>query len=264
MRFPSRAELCLVCTPSPETGLEPEGERMPAVQHLLLFARPLAARVRSVRRPFRPSAGQGAYRLPHDVRDRLTAALAPFRNREAAFSLATFLARFHSNPDRLLCGFMIDRRELADRPDLQLTEARVRGAIKALEAIGYLERGLTTGSTHTATQEGLRRKPIAFVFGPEFAPLFRAANTRARRAKGGVPGARRALMPSQAPRPAGGFSEARATKSPKDRSIAKLEVNLGQLRKCSGLPADASAPSPLERALQRLKQEVFGKAEGGS
>ena len=242
---------------------------MPIVQHQLAFTRPLSVRVRSVRRPFRPSAGQGAYRLPHDVRDRLTAALAPFRNREAAFSLATFLARFHSNPDRLLSGFMIDRRELADRPDLTLTEARVRGAIKALEAIGYLERGLTTGSTHKATEEGLRRKPIAFVFGSEFAPLFLAANQRARRAKGGIPHARRALTPSAAPRPSVALPEAqriqaRVTNSPKDKSVAKPLVNLGELRTESGLPAKPSAPSALDRALQRLKEEVFGKAEGGS
>src|SRR4028119_2002926 len=102
---------------------------MPTVQHLLAFARPLAARVRSIRRPFRPSAGEGAYRLPHDVRDRLTASLAPFRNRKAAFALATFLARYHSNPARLLEGFIIDRRALADRDELELTEARGRGAV---------------------------------------------------------------------------------------------------------------------------------------
>src|SRR5919112_6837837 len=112
---------------------------MIAVQHQLAFARPLSSRVRSVRRPFRPSRGEGAYRLPHDVRDRLTAALAPFRNREAAFALATFLARYHSNPGRLLEGFIIDRRALADRDGLVLTEARVRGAIKTLEAIGFLD-----------------------------------------------------------------------------------------------------------------------------
>src|SRR4028119_1687577 len=93
---------------------------MPAVQHLLSFARPLQARVRSVRRPFRPSAGEGSYRLPHDVQDRLASALAPFRNREAAFALATFLARYHSNPARLLEGFIIDRRALADRDGLEL------------------------------------------------------------------------------------------------------------------------------------------------
>jgi hypothetical protein len=58
---------------------------MIAVQHQLAFARPLSGRVRSVRRPFRPARGEGAYRLPHDVRDRLSAALAPFSNRDAAF-----------------------------------------------------------------------------------------------------------------------------------------------------------------------------------
>src|ERR687894_2490222 len=124
---------------------------MIAVQHQLAFARPLAARVRSVRRPFRPSAGEGAYRLPHDVRDRLAAALAPFRNREAAFALASFLARYHSNPGRLLEGFMIDRRALAERDGLELTEARVRGAIKTLEAIGFLDRAIPpAGSRYKA------------------------------------------------------------------------------------------------------------------
>src|SRR5919107_5102287 len=111
---------------------------MIAVQHQLAFARPLAARVRSVRRPFRPAAGEGPYRLPHDIRDRLGTALAPFRNREAAFALATFLARFWSAPGRVACSFPIDRRELADRPDLGLTEKRVRSAITTPQAGGFL------------------------------------------------------------------------------------------------------------------------------
>ena len=231
---------------------------MMIVQHQLAFARPLSSRVRSVRRPFRPSRGEGAYRLPHDVRDHLSAALAPFRNREAAFALATFLARFHSNPDRLLGGFMIDRRELADRPDLSLTEARVRGAIRALEAIGYLERGLTTGSTHKATEDGLRRKPIRFVFGSEYVPLFRAANQRARRVKGGDRAARRVVTPSPDPRPSLGHFEGQALNSPKHKSEANPQVNLGEIRQQSGLPAEPSQDSPLERALQRLK-EAIGK-----
>ncbi len=87
---------------------------MPIVQHQLAFARPLQARVRAVRRPFRPSQGEGAYRLPHDVCDCLTAALEPFRNREAAFTLATFIARFWSVPGRVAGSFPIDRRALAD------------------------------------------------------------------------------------------------------------------------------------------------------
>jgi hypothetical protein len=265
---------------------------MIAVQHQLTFARPLSCRVRSVRRPFRPARGEGTYRLPHDVRDRLSAALAPFRNRDAAFALAAFLARFHSNPDRLVGGFMVDRRELADRPDLALTEARVRGAIKALEAIGYLERGLSTGSTHKATEEGLRRKPIRFVFGSEYAPLFMAANKRARRAKGRAKdsdrAARRALTPSPTPRlsatllegqrlnsplvgdfhaqrlnsPLVGRSRAPSLNSPKPKSEADNQVNLGELRERSGPPAQPSQDSALERALHNLQAGVFGKPRG--
>src|SRR5918997_2033476 len=241
---------------------------MPIVQHQLAFARPLSGRMRSVRRPFRPARGEGAYRLPHDVGDRLSAALAPFRNRDAAFALAAFLARFHSNPDRLVSGFLVDRRELADRPDLALTEARVRGAIRALEAIGYLERGLTTGSTHKATEDGLRRKPIRFVFGSEYVPLFRAANQRARRAHkasaGGDRVDRGAVTPSVAPRPSTGRYEGQALNSPKDRSEANPQVNLGEIRQNSGLPAKPSQDSALERALQQLGEGVFGKPRGFS
>src|SRR5215217_8947176 len=119
----------------------------PPVQGLLSFARPLAGRVRSVRRSFNPSREGRGYRLPHDIRDRLTTALAPFRNRDSAYALAVFLARFWSVPGRVALGFPIDRRELADRPDLGLTEDRVRGAIKTLEGVGFLERAIPpTGS----------------------------------------------------------------------------------------------------------------------
>jgi hypothetical protein len=95
-------------------------------------------RVRQVRRPFRPSteSSVGRYRLPNEIRDRLTAALATYRNREAAFTLATFIARFWSVPGRVVGTFPIDRRALADHPELGLTEARVRGALRVLEGIG--------------------------------------------------------------------------------------------------------------------------------
>ncbi len=100
------------------------------------------ARLQHVRRPFTPSEGTGPYRLPRDIRDRLLSALASFRNRETAFQLAVFLGRFWSTPTRITSAFPIDRRALMGRSDLGLTEAKVRGAIRTLETVGFLGRTL--------------------------------------------------------------------------------------------------------------------------
>jgi len=234
---------------------------MLAVQHQLAFARPLAARVRSVRRPFNPPRGEGrGYRLPHDVRERLAAALQPFKNRNAAFALATFLARYHTAPGRLGVAFCIDRRALLGHEHLELTEARIRRAITTLEAIGFLERPIPlSGSRYKATEEGLHRRPIAFVFGTEFSPLFHAANKRAQAARGARLNARRAVTAENSrPPSAVNFS---TPKSPKGKSEAKPLVNLGHLKGESGIPADTSQDSALERALQRLGRAI-GRAEG--
>jgi hypothetical protein len=91
---------------------------MPAVQARLPLPMPLQARARRVRRPFHPSQGEGPYRLPNAVRDRLAVALAPYRNREAAYALAVFLARFWSVPGRIVEAFHIDRRALAEHGEL--------------------------------------------------------------------------------------------------------------------------------------------------
>src|SRR3712207_6577438 len=172
-----------ICVPPLRRASPPEGERMPAVQSLLPLPRPARARVRSLRRPFTPSKNTGPYRLPHDVRDRLAAALGAYRNRDAAFALAVFLGRFWSTPARLLTAFPIDRRELADHAALGLTEARIRGAIRTLEEIGFLDRAVASGSTHKPTPDGLHRKPVLFLFGSEYGVLFSAANKRAAAAR---------------------------------------------------------------------------------
>jgi hypothetical protein len=208
---------------------------------------------------------QGAYRLPHDVRDRLASALAPYRNREAAFVLATFLARFHSHPDRLLQAFAIDRRALVGHADLDLSEARIRRAITTLEAVGFLDRTIPpSGSRYKATEDGLHRKPIQFTFGAEYGLLFSRANGRARRARGGNPAARRALAPSSSPRRPEGLLRAPQVpplKWPKSKSEADIQVYLGHLSRDSGLPAHPSAPTPLDFALQRLSKAI-GLADG--
>src|SRR4051812_33198368 len=157
---------------------------MPAVQPLLPLPRPAQARVRGLRRPFTPSRNAGPYRLPHDVWDRLVSTLAPARNRDAALALVVFLGRFWSTPSRITSAFPIDRRELADRADLGLTEAQVRGAIRALEAAGFLDRTIPgKGSRHRLTGAGeLHRRPVLFQFGSEYASSFSRANNRAQKA----------------------------------------------------------------------------------
>src|SRR4051794_19169520 len=183
---------------------------------LLPFPRPAPRRSRGVRHPFTPAPAAGPYRLPHDVRDRLSAALAPFRNRDAAFALAVFLGRFWSVPARLLAAFPIDRRELADHAALGLTEARVRGAIKSLEEVGFLDRAMCSASTHRPTPDGLHRRPVLFMFGSDYGPLFSAANRRAAAARERRSGARQGSGPAAVRRPST-LPAARPLISPKSK-----------------------------------------------
>src|SRR3954453_22665982 len=196
----------------------------------LPFPRPAPRRSRSNRRPFTPSPCSGPYRLPHDVRDRLTAALAPYRNRDAAFALAVFLGRFWSTPARLLAAFPIDRRELADHAALGLSEARVRGAIRTLEDVGFLDRALASGSTHRPTPDGLHRKPVLFMFGAEYGPLFSAANRRAAAARERRSGSPRTFTPAKPSRPSTGILMARPLKSPKNKDSEAAKVLMGEIR----------------------------------
>ncbi len=232
---------------------------MPAVQPRLPLTRLFRPRVRSVRRSFTPSQeGRGPYRLPCEVRDRLAATMAPYRNREAAFALATFLSRFWSSPGRIIDAFPIDRRELAGRQDLGLTEAKVRGAIRVLEEIGFLDRAIPlSGSRYKATEDGLHRKPILFVFGSEYAPAFIKANNRAAAAHGSRLGERRPISPASTARLSLASHVDRLTNSPKSKSEAEKTVLMGDLRKESGIPPKTFEPNPkLESALERLKRAI--------
>src|SRR4051794_9219448 len=197
------------------------------VHPLLPLPRPPSTRRRGSRQPFAPSQG-GVYRLPHDVRDRLAAALAPFRNRDAAFALAVFLGRFWSTPARLPTAFPIDRRELAEHAALSLTEARVRGAIKVLEEIGFLDRAVRSGSTHQPTPDGLHRKPVLFLFGSAYGPLFSAANRRAAAARERRSGSRRGSGLAVAQRPSTSLPAARLTNSPKNKDSEADKVLMGE------------------------------------
>src|SRR3954453_17822468 len=210
----------------------PPRAELPArmLQPLLPFPRRAPRRSRGVRGPFTPSLSAGPYRLPHDVRDRLATALAPFRNREAAFALATFLGRFWSMPSRLLTAFPIDRRELAEHPALGLTEARVRGAIRTLEEVEFLDRAITSGSTHKPTPDGLHRKPVLFLFGSDYGPLFSAANKRAAAARERRSGERRPPpTPASPPRPSTGVLTARSLNSPKYKDSEAAKVLMGEI-----------------------------------
>src|SRR3954452_6201874 len=105
--------------------------------------------------------------------------LKPLRNRDVCMALASFVARFWSAPRKLGLPFVLDRRALAPVEALGLSEARVRGAFRALERVGFLDRAVTGGRTHQATSEGLRRKPVAYLIAPDFREMFNKANKRA-------------------------------------------------------------------------------------
>jgi hypothetical protein len=209
------------------------------------------------------------YRLPHAVRDRLQAALEPFRNAERAYALAVFLGRFWSMPGRVALPFPIDRRALADRADLELTEGEVRGAIRTLEAVGFLARWKTLGSRYKATEAGLRRKPVPFLFGPDYMPAFIAANGRAAAARGGQDGAPRYPTAQVRERASATFLGARNRAPalplkhhynlPKDKSAAQAALLMGKM-KAPESPQAFQPNANLEAALDRLKRAI-GKAE---
>lgn len=218
--------------------------------------------LRHRRRSFRPDADTGPYRLPKALQERLTADLAPFRNAETAYALAVFLGRYWSSEARLEDAFPIDRRALSNHKDLDLTEARVRGAIETLERIGFLERAVSPkGSVYRLTEDGLRRKATLYLFGDSYRAAFRAANKRPRRQdqKTHRSGSINETLPS---RPAVRQSHqqswrpsvsalAPATISPKNNNSFEESVIMGEL---AIKPQFQQEHSRLEDAIDRLRR----------
>lgn len=200
----------------------------------------------------------GDYRLPRPICERLETALRGRKNAPACLALATWLARFWSAPRKLLVAFPVDRRAVAGRKDLGLTEARVRSALAVLEEIGFLARyEPDPGKRYQRTESGLQRRPILFRFGEEYAPIFTAANARAQAARGAPAPARRPIPHPEAPRPpAANLVAPRpmpALKSPKSILPRKGELIMGERAR----PGDASGSnSGLEAALERLRRGI--------
>lgn len=235
------------------------GQMQTAVQ------RPLQTqgRVRTVRRSFTPTELLGSYKLPRAVHDRLTAILAPLRNREAAYALALFLGRYWSSPARIVSAFPVDRRALAERAaNLDLTEGQIRGALRTLEAIGFLDRTENApGSRYRATDEGLHRKPVLWRFGGEFLSDFLAANKRAQRGKERRLLVRREIVPSIPSRPLAVPLRPIPLTCPKSR-ISEGEILMGKQKIATEKvwsPLQTEAHSKLEAALDALKQAVMNK-----
>jgi hypothetical protein len=179
-----------------------------------------------------------------------------YRNRDAAFSLAVFLGRFWSAPGRIEQTFPIDRRALANRPDLRLTEAQVRGAIRALEEVGFLDRAIPgKGSRHRLTGAvELHRKPVLFQFGSDYASSFSRANQRTQKARERHSGARRALL---APVTASRAFTTSALSSPKNKISGASKVLMGELK--PRLLEPTSLNPKLEAALDRWKRAAEGQ-----
>jgi hypothetical protein len=144
---------------------------------------------------------------------------------------------------------------LADHAALGLTEARVRGAIRTLEEVGFLDRAVRSGSTHQPTPDGLHRRPVLFMFGADYGPLFGAANRRAAVAHERRSGSRRGPSPVAALRPVAGLLAARPTNSPKSKSREASKVIMGEIRPAlADLPALPPPPPAFEAALNRFKK----------
>jgi hypothetical protein len=193
----------------------------------------------------------GEYRLPRAVADRLEAVLRGRKNAPACLALATWLARFWSAPRKLLCAIPVDRRAIAGRDDLGLSEARVRGALAVLVEIGFLARyEPEAGKRYQRTATGLQRRAILHRFGEEYAVAFTAANARAQAARGAPAPARRPIPRPEPQRPP---TAPVAVVRPMPPAQVAQKQNPGGALVIMG---EDRRGSPLEAAIERLRRGI--------
>ena len=111
---------------------------------------------------------------------------------------------------------------------------------------------------HRATEDGLRRKPVMFTFGPEYRSAFKAANARAAAAREARTGERGVIAPAISLM----ASTARFSNPnlPKYKSPPERTVFMGKLRRNCGLPALASDPdSPSKPPLPDCRKGFSAK-----
>ena len=189
------------------------------------------------------------YRLPAAVRDRLAAALKPLRNRDATMALACFVARYWTAPRRLGLPFALDRRALAPVAALNLTEAKIRGAVAALVRAGFLVRLPSAGRTHQRTVNGLHRRPVSYTIASDYRAAFDMANKRAQEARDRRSRERRGSALAVALRLPLSLPAARPANSPKYKSSEAVTCIWASSD--STTPAPAEPNSKLEAALAR-------------
>ena len=202
------------------------------------------------------------YRLPHDVRDRLAAALRPLRNRDACLALATFVARFWTAPRKLGLPFMLDRRALAPVEALGLSEARV-------------QRRDPGAGAHRVPRPSRDRRADASGDAGGPAPQARGVHVRGRptgrlraankRAAGGpwqafTGGATQ--TPAAPQRASTALPAARPTNSPKYKPSEATKVYLGE--KHAATPPPIETNLKLEAALDRWRRAAEGQDLFGS
>ena len=122
---------------------------------------------------FLPSPYCGDYKLARSVHRLLSVLLKGFKNGYASYKVAVWLAKMNAGPKRLKTTFPIVRMVLKNREDLGLTEDEIRGSIRTLLRVGYIEVvPHPAGDIYQQTDEGVRRLPIQYRFSGQFYQTF--------------------------------------------------------------------------------------------